>query len=371
LFGEAAVRRAAFIPGLSQAAGAHWERENRRRVAALYRVGSHSAGQAGIARGLALGALLAGAAGGLWLVSAAGMTAGEAAAAAVLAAMALAPVVGFQEHASPLRQGRDAWRIVAALPTAAPVLKCATGRTAVPAGALVFDDVGFTYMGRTEPTLAGVSFRCNRGECVAITGAAGSGKSTLAAIAAGAVLPTVGSASIDDIEVARWQRAPDAAPVGYAADDPHLIEGTVRQNIAGFAADEPALAEDAAARAGVAALILSLPHGFDTQVGPSGDRLSRRERRAVALARACYGERAFLVIDEPEGGLDAVLLQAFEEVLLGLLAREAGVILVTRNPALLDLADRVIALDGGTPHEVPRRHRPVRRPALAVSAVLH
>jgi ABC-type protease/lipase transport system fused ATPase/permease subunit len=103
----------------------------------------------------------------------------------------------------------------------------------------------------------------------------------------------------------------------------------------------------AAKRANAHELILTLPQGYDTQVGAQGARLSPGQRQRVALARAMYGEPRLLVLDEPNSNLDgdgeAALAQALGAV------RKQGVtaIVVTHRPSLIAHVDKILVLAAG------------------------
>ncbi|MFD6139506.1 ABC transporter ATP-binding protein [Promicromonospora sp. NPDC060271] len=140
-------------------------------------------------------------------------------------------------------------------------------------------------------------------------------------------------ALLDTIRGAR----PDALVVPHEA---HLFAGTVRENVAlpGADTDRVAAALDAA---GCGELAEILTHGWDTPVGEGGASLSGGQRQRVALARALATDAPLLVLHDPTTAVDAVTEAAIAD---GLRRVRAGrrTVLVTRSPALLQVADRVV-----------------------------
>lgn len=138
----------------------------------------------------------------------------------------------------------------------------------------------------------------------------------------------------------------DALVVPHEA---HLFAGTVRENVAlpGAGADRVAAALDAA---GCGELAEILPDGWDTPVGEGGASLSGGQRQRVALARALATDAPLLVLHDPTTAVDAVTEAAIAD---GLRRVRAGrrTVIVTRSPALLQVADRVVTVapgDGAT-----------------------
>ncbi len=104
----------------------------------------------------------------------------------------------------------------------------------------------------------------------------------------------------------------------------------------------------AAMRAGVHDILQTLQQGYDTEVGPQGCFLALRERRAVAFARALAGTPRFLVLDEPEAGLDGSGMKRLMQVLATLKAEGLSLVIATQDPRLLALTDKVVVLNQGT-----------------------
>jgi ATP-binding cassette subfamily B protein len=135
--------------------------------------------------------------------------------------------------------------------------------------------------------------------------------------------------------------------VALVDQSPFLFNASVAENIA-YARPE-ASREEIIAAARVAAIhdfIESLPDGYDTQVGERGLALSAGERQRIAIARAVLRRPAVIVLDEPTAALDPITEQAVASTLSSLL-RGRTAIIITHRMSLVEIADQVIALDGG------------------------
>jgi len=126
----------------------------------------------------------------------------------------------------------------------------------------------------------------------------------------------------------------------------HLFAGSVRENVAlsGVPADRVDAALEAAGCSDFATI---LPHGWDTLVGEGGAALSGGQRQRVALARALAQDAAVLVLHDPTTSIDTVTEASIAERLRRARAGRRT-ILVTRSPALLQVADRVVTIGGGS-----------------------
>jgi ATP-binding cassette, subfamily C, bacterial len=214
-------------------------------------------------------------------------------------------------------------------------------------GRLIVEHLSFTPPGSSKAILQDISFSIAPGEAVGILGSSGSGKSTLARLVMGIFAPSAGSICLDGIAPSSWDRAAFGRHVGYLPQSISLLDGTIVDNIARMQDDDPALAIDAATRAGVHDLIGRLPDGYTTWIGGAGHALSGGQRQRVAMARALYGTPKLLVLDEPNSNLDHDGEQALIRTVRDAKLAGASVLLITHRPALLAAVDRVIALDKG------------------------
>jgi len=203
-----------------------------------------------------------------------------------------------------------------------------------------------------QPVLYGVSFDVAPGEMLGIIGPSGSGKTTLAKVLAGAIAAEAGTVRVDGAQLADWDPDQLGRHIGYVPQEPTLFEGTIKENIARFDAggsdvDERAVA--AAQAAGVHDLILKLPHGYDTKLGPLGRGLSSGQAQRIALARAVYGDPVILILDEPNAFLDAEGEETLMKTITHALERNCSVVVIAHRRGVLEKAHRLLVLEGGRP----------------------
>ena len=339
--------------GLATGGAEQWEGYNRAHIGAAYSQGKRASILKALARSIRTGSQIALYGLGAWLVVKNEIAPGALVASAILLARALGPLEGLAGSVKVLKNVVTAYRRLKALPDDATVTKVGNesqDNTIACAlkGALSVKDVTYYHPTRTTPALRGVSLTLAPGQALGLVGPNGSGKSTLAAILAGAINPTAGSAELDGISVAKWQRGDGLPPIGYLPDDALLLDGSVHQNIARFRDMSLMGVARAAMRAGVHETLQALQSGYDTTVGPQGAFLALRERRAVALARALCGTPRLVILDEPEAGLDGASMKRLMQTLLSLKSEGVGLIIATQDPRLLSLTDKVVVLAHGT-----------------------
>ncbi|MGE3143604.1 MAG: ATP-binding cassette domain-containing protein, partial [Hyphomonadaceae bacterium] len=215
--------------------------------------------------------------------------------------------------------------------------------------------------------LTDVSFSISAGEIVGVVGPSGAGKSNLARLVAGANAPDMGAVRIDGASFQDWD--PDAlgAHIGYLPQDIQLLAGTVAQNINRFALREgdaeivDAATIEAGRAAGAHDMILRLPNGYDTMLGPAGKGLSLGQAQRIALARALYKWPPLLVLDEPNAHLDAEGEAALIAGVKAAKERGAATLIVAHRAGALALADTLAVLRDGRMELIGPRDEVVAR----------
>ena len=216
-----------------------------------------------------------------------------------------------------------------------------------PAGALALDGVRVSYGPGAPAVLDGVSLHLAPGRLVALHGPSGAGKTTLAHLLVRFRDVDAGSVTIGGVDVRHVAQEDLRKAVVFAAQDAHLFNTTLRENIqlARRDADEADIWL-ALERAGAADWARGLPDGLDTLVGEDGGVISGGQRQRIALARALLADGRFVILDEPTAHLDA-------ETARGVMAHIAadahdrGVLVITHSDAGLEYFDEVLELRDG------------------------
>jgi ATP-binding cassette subfamily B protein len=211
---------------------------------------------------------------------------------------------------------------------------------------LAFEDVRFGYQADHD-VLQGVSFRVQAGESVAIVGPSGAGKSTLLQLVPRFFDPTAGSILWGGINLREFGLREWRSQVGLVLQEPLLIRGTIRENLAYARPDASPDEIEAAARAARAdTFIRRLPKGYDSVVGDGAVRLSVGEKQRLNLARALLKNAPVLLLDEPTSALDreseAHVMGALRDHMRGRIT-----LMVTHRPETLQFVDKVLVLAEG------------------------
>lgn len=216
-----------------------------------------------------------------------------------------------------------------------------------PKGEITLENVVVIPPSGTVPSLKGISMRIEKGDVVGIIGPSAAGKSSLARVMLGLWPLSNGVARIDKADISQWDREDLGKYVGYLPQDIELFEGTVSQNIARFGEVEPEKVVEAASKAGVHEMILKLPEGYDTKIGPGGASLSGGQRQRIGLARALYNNPVFVVLDEPNSNLDDVGEAALVEAIKTLRASGTTVVIITHRTNVLQATNKLALINNG------------------------
>jgi ATP-binding cassette subfamily C exporter for protease/lipase len=222
--------------------------------------------------GLQLGIMALGA----WLVLDRSLTSGGMIAASVLLSRALAPVDRALPAWKAFVNARAGARSLTELFQRAPGTP-ARQRLPRPQGRLAVDGLTFVPPGAEVPLLRNISLALQPGEVLGIIGPSGVGKSTLAHLLVGIWRPQRGTIRLDGAALEQWDDDELGCHLGFLPQYPSLFSGSVAANIARMGAPDPEGVVAAAELAGAHEAILRLPLGYDTVVGPQGQRLSGGE----------------------------------------------------------------------------------------------
>jgi thiol reductant ABC exporter CydC subunit len=320
----------------------------------LTQVAGASARTAGVGQGLAT--LLSGLA--MWGALVLGVVAVHAGTlnGVLLAVIALVPLAAFElvtdlptATQTLQRVRRSATRTLEVIHARPPVVEPAAPRP-MPVGspaALRVRGLRARYGDGGPWVLDGLDLDLIAGQTVGLVGRSGAGKSTLADVLLRFLPYQAGSVAFDGVEISDLDGDDYRRAVGLVAQDAHIFDTTLEENLRLARRDAtPAELDAALRRARLWEWTQTLPRGLATRVGAQGALISGGQRQRLALARALLADFPILVVDEPGEHLDTPTADALTADLLDTTDGRA-VLLITHRLAGLEGVDQVIVLDGG------------------------
>ena len=213
-------------------------------------------------------------------------------------------------------------------------------------GAVSMESVSFSYGG--GEVLRRIDLAIEPGCITALVGSNGSGKTTIAHLVLGLYRPSLGAVYADGVPYAELDVAHLRETIGVVPQHPEFFSGSILENLT-YGSDE--LDRQSVAAAAKAALLQdfidALPEGYDTPVGSDGVLLSGGQCQRMAVARALLRNPRLLIMDEPTNHMDAQtvrqLLQNVRE-----LSNRLSILLISHDPMVISIADRVHQLKDGT-----------------------
>lgn len=274
---------------------------------------------------------------------------------AAMAVVVLTPLAAFEavlglplavQHRQRVR--RSAERVYDVLDAPEPVREPERPRPApVSPFPLVVEGLAARHQGQHRDVFTGLGLTLDEGRRIAVVGPSGSGKTTLAQVLLRFLDASAGTYTLGGTDAYALDGDDVRRLVGLCAQDAHLFDSSVRENLllARKDASEEDL-RDALARARLLDWADGLPAGLDTLVGEHGTLLSGGQRQRLALARALLADFPVLVLDEPAEHLD---LPTADALTADLLAATEGrtTLLITHRLAGLEAVDEVIVLREG------------------------
>ena len=215
---------------------------------------------------------------------------------------------------------------------------------------IALHDVRFSYNGRTD-VIRGVSMDIRPGQTVALVGPSGGGKSTICNIIPRFYEIEGGRVTIDGRDIRTLTLDSLRRGVGIVSQDVFLFDSTVRDNIT-YGAGE--VSEDelitAAKRANIHDYIMTLPDGYDTQVGERGVKLSGGQKQRIAIARVFLKNPKILILDEATSALDNATEKLITESLDALCVGRTTIV-VAHRLSTVKRADEIIVMTDEGIHE--------------------
>ena len=198
-----------------------------------------------------------------------------------------------------------------------------------------------------EVILDHYSLTLQPGQITGIHGASGSGKSTLLKLLMRFWDVQEGSVSVDGADVREIPTKHLRDMESYVTQETHLFHDSIANNIAiarpGATREE---IMEAAKKASIHDFIMTLPKGYDTEVGELGDTLSGGEKQRIGIARAFLHDAPMILMDEPTSNLDSlnegIILKSLKES-----AKKKTIVLVSHRKSTMNIADAVYEMENG------------------------
>ncbi len=249
------------------------------------------------------------------------------------------PVVALANLSNNLNQTLASGERVLSLLEEEPQTAEVAGETLTVFHGAAAEKVNFAY--EEEQILKDYTIAVPKGKVVGIYGASGSGKSTLLKLFMRFWDADSGKILISEKDIKKVNTVDLRDMESYVTQETHLFHDSIANNIAigkpGASIEEIV---EAAKKASIHDFIMTLPKGYDTEVGELGDNLSGGEKQRIGIARAFLHDAPFLLLDEPTSNLDAlnegIILKSLKEA-----RGEKNVLLVSHRKSTMNLADVV------------------------------
>jgi ATP-binding cassette subfamily B protein len=228
-------------------------------------------------------------------------------------------------------------------------------------GDVEFRNVTFMYPDGTENVLEHFCLHVPRGTYAAMVGETGAGKSTLVNLVCRFYEPDSGEILIDGRDYRERSQLWLHSNLGYVLQTPHLVSGTIRDNIRYGRLEATDAEVEAAARLVHAdEVIAKLEKGYDTEVGEGGDRLSTGEKQLISFARAVLADPRIFILDEATSSVDTEMEMLLQNAIRRLLEGRTSFVIAHRLSTIRNADIILVVHDGkiierGTHRELMRR----------------
>ena len=213
-------------------------------------------------------------------------------------------------------------------------------------GEITFNHVNFSY-GDGIPVLRDVSFVCKPGQMLALVGPTGVGKTTLTQLISRFYEPSSGEILIDGHDIRNVTMESLRRNISPVLQDTFLFNGTIAENI-GYAVPDASMEEirEAAKAANIFDDIMTMPDGFQTQVGERGLRLSGGQKQRIAIARAILRQSPVIILDEATASVDVETEQQIQKAIAGVTGKRT-IIAIAHRLSTIRNADQILVIEDG------------------------
>ena len=207
-------------------------------------------------------------------------------------------------------------------------------------------DLNFSYISG-QPVLKNLNLEIKKGDYIAIVGKTGCGKTTLVKLLMGLYQGNKGEIMYDGIDIEQISKKSMYNLIGMVMQDNFLFNMSIRENL--LLANENASEDDlvqACKKANIYDFIMSLPKGFDTEIGERGVKLSGGQKQRISIAAALLRNPQILIFDEATSSLDKPSEDVINDAINDI-SKDITVIVITHKPATVLRAKKVVVIEDG------------------------
>ena len=211
-------------------------------------------------------------------------------------------------------------------------------------GKVEFNNVGFRYNEKSDYVLKNIDLKVDAGEYIALVGSSGAGKTTICSLIPRFYEVSDGSIKIDGVDIKDIKLKSLRSNIGIVQQDVYLFAGSIMENI-GYGKLSATTQEivEAAKKANAYDFIMSLPDGFDTDIGQRGVKLSGGQKQRLSIARVFLKNPAILIFDEATSALDNESEKVVQDSLESL-AKNRTTFVIAHRLSTIKNAQRIIVL---------------------------
>lgn len=223
--------------------------------------------------------------------------------------------------------------------------KAKATETTFDTGEIIFNEVNFNY--EDEPALRKINLMIPAGKMTALVGSSGAGKSTLTSLITRIQDPSSGTVTIDGYDIKEITLKSLRSQIGVVTQEAYLFNGTIRDNLLYGNENASEAAIIAACKAAyIHDFIMTLPKGYDTEVGNRGIKLSGGEKQRLAIARVILKDPKILILDEATSALDAIS-ERYVQMAMDELLKDRTSIVIAHRLSTIRQADQIIVMNKG------------------------
>lgn len=211
---------------------------------------------------------------------------------------------------------------------------------------IIIKNLSYSYM-EERPVLKNLNLQINKGDYIAVVGKTGCGKTTFIKLLIGLYEIKRGEIIYDGININEVSKQSLYNIIGIVMQDAFLFNMSIRENLLlanEYATDEEII--EACKKANIYDFIMSLPNGFETQVGERGVKLSGGQKQRISIAAVLLRKPRIIIFDEATSSLDKLSEDVINDA-INEIAKEMTVIVITHKPATVLRAKKVVVLENG------------------------